>query len=361
MQRYAYMLVLMQGQNDGPLILRQLWLQRSMPFFLAGNAILLNTTLGLRWLVQIMNAMKHAMVQLCQDIREDFGDPVSLRQLIANRPAIRVELEEPARTIAVSGVVRWDRLGVLSPLDSRRIPAGYLPGWKKSGGEYHGHLVQLDWLSKLVVCARSNCWACDIQQVDGFAASKAPLADFVDIDTMIEVRSPELINEISEDQLYKNLAHPEIRILHRSNGHDYFARYLWDGRTFLMNCGGSHHFAAARYIAARLGRQVPLRGELHTYSIDRPSVELLRCDFEMYVISDDPEIFIEFRDAMRALSASYLVCEMPEPYSATQAILLPRNELRSMRAAKVLQDAGVFDLGQYLIQLCERQERNLQA
>ncbi|CAM5427238.1 putative protein OS=Stutzerimonas stutzeri OX=316 GN=CXK94_17845 PE=4 SV=1 [Stutzerimonas stutzeri] len=79
------------------------------------------------------------------------------------------------------------------------------------------------------------------------------------MDDMVVRNSPEMIDEISPAKLAKNLAWDEIRIISHVD-HDYFATWAWDGRVFLMNSGGSHHFAAAKYIAARLEQPVELTG-----------------------------------------------------------------------------------------------------
>ncbi|WP_448132588.1 DUF6685 family protein [Stutzerimonas chloritidismutans] len=55
-------------------------------------------------------------------------------------------------------------------------------------------------------------WRCDIQQVDGFSASKSELKEFATMDDMVVRNSPEMIDEISPAKLAKNLAWDEIRI-----------------------------------------------------------------------------------------------------------------------------------------------------
>src|SRR3546814_4338531 len=77
-----------------------------------------------------------------------------------------------------------------------------------------------------------------------------------------------MIDEISHDRLRRNLAHNEIRILDKNSKADFFVRHTWDGRVFLANSGGSHHFAAARLIAGELGDKVPLNGLLYTRYLD---------------------------------------------------------------------------------------------
>ena len=177
-------------------------------------------------------------------------------------------------------------------------------------------------------------------------------------DAMVEANSRDMIDEISVAKLDKNLAHSEIRIIHKHDTSDHFTRYLWDGRLWLMNSGGSHHFAAAKYIAARLGQRVTLTGNLHTYSLNAIAIASLRRDFEMFVISDEAEICNAFLDAMRTFKATWLWHHMPRPYGNTRAILLPRSEPRSMRVAAALRRAGVVDFGAYLTEIAARQSKH---
>lgn len=165
--------------------------------------------------------------------------------------------------------------------------------------------------------------------------------------------SPEMIDMITEEKLVQNISHGEIRILHDSNIGDHFTRYQWDGRLFLINSGGSHHFAAARYIAARIGKPVPLKGKLYTYSIDPLAVDGLRRDFDMYAISDTPEVFCDFLEAMKSVKAPYYWHRLPTPHDHAQIILLPKNDKRSMRVSNVLRVTGLFDVGEYLFGLVQ--------
>ncbi|HCF2896160.1 TPA: hypothetical protein NID31_006287, partial [Pseudomonas aeruginosa] len=146
----------------------------------------------------------------------------------------------------------------------------------------------------------------------------------------------------------------EIRILHREDPSDHFACYRWDGRLFLMNSGGSHHFAAARYIASRLRHSVPLQGRLKVYGLNSASVGSLARDFEIFALRDDPAGYMAFHDAMRAYGAAYLHRRLPRPYDDCRAVFLPRGDVRSLRVAAVLQELGFFDLGDHLQELTRR-------
>lgn len=131
---------------------------------------------------------------------------------------------------------------------------------------------------------------CDITDVHGFSASKSDLRDFGHTDEMVEANSRAMIDQITPAKLAENIAHREIRIIHNPDTSDHFTRYLWDGRLWLMNDGGSHHMAAAKYIAARLRQPVTLTGKLYTYSLNAVAIASLRREFEMFVINDEPVI-----------------------------------------------------------------------
>jgi len=200
-------------------------------------------------------------------------------------------------------------------------------------------------------CALTPRWGCDITEIQGFSSSRSNLQDFTSTDMLVETDSREMIDEITHEKLAKNLAHQEIRIIHNPDTSDYFARYQWDGRLFLMNDGGSHHCAAAKYIAARLPASVPLKGKLRSYSLNAAAIASLCRDYDMFVISDHPEISNAFHEAMNAFKATWLWHYMPRPYDHTRAILLPKSESRSMRVAGALRQAGIVDFGAHLTRL----------
>jgi len=172
-------------------------------------------------------------------------------------------------------------------------------------------------------------------------------------DEMVETNSSEMIDQITHEKLAENLAHDEIRIIHSRSTSDHFTRYSWDGRLWLFNDGGSHHTAAAKYIATRLREPVALTGNLHTYSLNADAVNSLCNDFEMFIM---PKVSMEFFDAMCAFKATWFSHAMPSPYEDMQAILLPRSEERSMRVAAELSKARIPNLGTYLLDLLEKQE-----
>lgn len=303
--------------------------------------------------------MTNLLKLIYDGFREDLGTPVKVLRLLDEHPGICVNIQEPLRTISAGSVVAWHDWGKPSPFRSVRHTAGWLMGWKRSGAHYGSFELHCPELADFGRCDITEKWACDIRDVSGLSSSKSELTQFASMDDMVAKNSPEMIDDISEAKLRQNLAHREIRILHNENNSDHFAQYLWDGRVFLMNSGGSHHFAAARYIASHIGQRVPLKGKLHTYSINATAIEALRSDFDIYAISGEAEITNGFRDAMESFKATYLWRYMPRPYDNMRAILLPKDEPRSMRVSRALRESGVADLGQHLTTLCARQPEQI--
>lgn len=299
----------------------------------------------------------HSLFGVIPDhVLEYFGHPASLIRLLEQYPDLRVDLSAPSPSIGVSNIVQWHKLGDTSASSfGLRQQRGTLMGWKVTGDDhYRSCRLHRPEFEQMVHKQIVDDWECDIADVHGFAAYKSELNEFASTDQMAETKCPDLIDEISQENLAKNLAHREIRIIHHANI-DYFARHLWDDRLFLMNDGGSHHFAAAKYIATRLPQSVPLKGKLYTYSLNALAIESLRADYEMFVISDAAVIACDFHRSMEAFRATWLWFSLPLPYEHAKGVFFPKNEPRSRRVANRLRHAGVVDLGLFLTNLAASQ------
>lgn len=300
--------------------------------------------------------MQAILKRVIEGIREDFGNPVSLCRALAVHPQMQAALDAPAPCIHASSVPRWHELGVYPPFGGPRRQRGELLGWHATGGRWASFQVIRPEYAQIAHCEIEQGWCCDVTDIDGFLASKADLWAFATTDAMAESRCQWLISEVNQEQLAKSLAHKEIRIIHIPGTTDHFTRYQWDGRLWLMNDGGSHHTAAAKYLAARLGQRVPLSGRCYTYSLNALAIASLRRDYEMFAINyEDDEATEAFFDAMRAFRATWLWHPLPRPYERARAVLLPKDEASSMRVAVELRRAGIADLGAHLSALCVRQ------
>lgn len=285
------------------------------------------------------------------------GVPSRLKRLLDNHPEICVAVGQPRESIAHSSVIRWDQFGRDARTMFARRPIGKLFGWRHRGPDYGSFVMEREYLKHLSERTAIENWTCDISDVHGFCSSKSCLEDFESTDAMVERNSREMIDEISESKLLKNLAHDEIRIIHqKERTSDHFQRYEWDKRVFLMNDGGSHHFATAKYIARRLGQKVSLEGKLYQDRLNSTSIQALCEEFDVFAINDESSLSNEFNDAMRQFGATWLWSFMPEPYTDNvRAIFLPKSERASRRVARELRRAGAFDLSAHLDQLSRAQ------
>lgn len=129
-------------------------------------------------------------------------------------------------------------------------------------------------------CAVVDRFTCDITEVNGIAASKSSGNAFADVHSFgkyfVEQRS------IPKDSagLQATLQHNEIRVLH-APGIDSLSLYLWDDRLFLENLGGSHHFAAAAYLARELKVDVPINAPLSLFALNEPVWSALLAEYRM--------------------------------------------------------------------------------
>jgi len=288
-------------------------------------------------------------------IREELGEPVTLMRTLAQHPELHVGIHPDVESIALADVTRWDELGVQPGLSWPRRDRGDLQGWRVSGGQYASFRIVRPEYALLGRTEVTQEWECDLSLLHGFSSSKSRLEDFKSTDDLVERNSREMVNEVSRQRLAANLAHREIRILHDASSSDHFVRFAWDGRLFLVNGGGSHHLAAAKYIACRLAERVPLRAALHTHWIEPTAVSALRREFDMFVVNDEPQAWIAFGDAMQAFRATWLWHYLPRPRAdGGRVVLLPQSEGRSRRVAEALRAGGFADLGLHLEKLAKR-------
>jgi hypothetical protein len=292
-----------------------------------------------------------SIIQAISDhVKESLGNPVRVRRFLGDHPDFRADILKPENNISGERVPAWHRLGQEGwgwGVGGRRGSTFELMGWRNVDNHYGSFTASCPALSNLVRRTDLERWSCDLQDIHGFSASKSKLETFSSMDEMVETNSREMIQDISAAGLRKNLAHDEIRLL-RESPTDWLEVHQWDRRMYVVNSGGSHHLAAAKYIAARIQAPVPLVAPLRYYSFDEAAVGLLRATYDVYLVNDEPHLANAFHDAMKSAGVTWLWQDMPKPYDKTRAIFLPRAELVAMRVSEAFRDAGYVDLGQHL-------------
>lgn len=286
-------------------------------------------------------------------VKSIFGQPVELERVLKEYGDISVDLT-PSQNADSNSVVHWEELGMGAHPHGRG--QGWVLGFRVHGDAWHAYEYYSANLESIMVEDTSVDWGCDIRLVEGLSASKSELKDFLTLDHMAEGACRGLIEEVSPDGLEKNLAWSEIRIVNQKNTTDHFRHYAWDRRIHLINDGGSHHFAAARYLAGKLNMPVPLTGRLKEYNLSYKHVQGLREEFDMYPIKDCQVLFGAMMDALRSFDAGFCLMDLPRPFSNNKVFMLPKSISRSVVASKFLAQAGLPELGAHLAALCEKQE-----
>ena len=253
-------------------------------------------------------------------------------------------LPERSPNIALASVPKWEVWSRSYGTHSTNSSTFYTVN---TSGQYVGYQRHITEITNLATCRDIVDWGCDIQDVQGLSFSQAPLEDFSSLDHMTEARSAPYIHPLSEQNLRDNRNHGEIRILHKADGGgDFFVQYLWDdGRIYLANSGGSHHFATARYIASRIGKAVPLRGRLYTYSLNPESVYCLLRNYRIFIL--EQQATDDLHEWMCACRVEYGSYALPNPFRSYRAIFLPADKQSSTDVAEMMYDTGIFSLNDY--------------
>lgn len=265
------------------------------------------------------------------------GRPLTLGHLLqsAHVPSAPMAVD---CSISEARVTRWGAWPADAYWTGR---ADEVRGWEVRDGQYRPCRRSIP-LTALTETVSLPDFRCDIGDVEGLAASKSPLGSYTSLDDFAIERCAWLLASISTDTLERALAHHEIRIL---RGGDSFSQYGWDGRLFLSNSGGSHHFAAARFLARHLGHRVPLHGTLNACHLVPSAVDALCSGYDIYAPSVAPNAL---HAALEAIGATYFIQALPAPYSGVEAVFLPRDVPRSLRASRAFHDSGVFDVSEHL-------------
>jgi hypothetical protein len=293
---------------------------------------------------------------LCQPVRvEAWADGVSD---FSKRPMVLT-----SSSIRTADVVRWDRLGEYAHAQERGEERGVLRGWAPGAGRSYTATTQSNKeIINLVSETTTKGWTCDLQDVQGLSSSKSDLSSHSTMESFATQNCLGLLDQPSAEAVAKNIHWNEVRI-HDLEGPDHFCRYDWDGRVFLVNSGGSHHFAAAHQMAREIDQAVPLIGKLKTYGFNQQSVASLRQKFEVFAVPSDPVQKNDFWEAMKEAGAAYSFFPLPTQMGSNQleAVLLPRENTQSMKVAKILSTAGFWNVGQTLSELSMGAHRHFRS
>jgi hypothetical protein len=296
--------------------------------------------------------LKQIAQSLYRNVLDEVGVPASLTAVIQDHPSLRQVVFEEKKTAASRDIQQWEDLGLSSRgFDAQR---GVLLGWTDTQGSYASIDLPVTALSRLVSTRTIEQFTCDITDIETLGAAKSNLSEYNNLDEFAEQRCANLLGDISKEGLLKMLEHDQIRSV-GANATDTLSRYGWDGRLNLLNEGGAHHFAAARYIAKRTGIPVPICTTLHEHVFDPLAVAQLTQQFDIFAIGDpanDARSHLALQEAFKKVRATFFIGALP--WSAgdyardASAIFLLKNDRKSERIADLFRKEGFMDLGQVL-------------
>ena len=294
------------------------------------------------------------------------GGDTELRACLERYPELAVELVDPPYSIRFSTVPQWHSwMGYSS--DPHKLK-GFGYDWER--GIVTPCERPADHLLSFVKTREHKEWTCDLQDIMGLSCSKGPLEARTSMQEFVEKDYRIGIREKSLALLQENLDHGEFRIRNQKDTSDHFARCAWDhNRLFLLNAGGSHHTAAAQWLARELQQAVPLTGKLVEHEIDPGVVRALIDEYDMFIVrslypkldlSDPPyphnKAAQSMYDGLMSLKATFLEHPLPRTYDKTLRIMFfPRDVEQSCQAATVLREAGFYDFGVHLERLLQNQ------
>ncbi len=291
--------------------------------------------------------------QIIDCIATRFGHPRALkRYLELNRlQSVGITLPQPSADMgmAVMQWMYWCEGGY--KLQSYWPTSNKVLGWYVDDqGQYRGWQFELHMLRSLVRNTPPQPWSGDVRDIAGITTSKGPIEKYATLDEFAEHHCLDEIQEVSVDSMMKNWRH-EGRFV-RSDSSILVRQLAWDDRTFWLNSGGSHHFAAARYLAGRLGKELRIEGQLLRCELVPDSViELTKC----YAILGMPtESYDAIFPELENFGVPHFLAKSPDPLKG-RAIFLPLSEVRALRVARLLIQHGVFDLGAQLLADLNRQ------
>lgn len=276
----------------------------------------------------------------------DMKSLAGLDKFLAENSDASPKIESGRTGISGATVTAWN-LWSQSSLSPTSSPSSLLKGLRLVDGRYQPTQSHVPALSSLVREQVDDNWHGEIQEIGGLEMSKSDLKTMTSLDEMATTCCAELVALITPENLQNILTHTGIRILNRPNPLcDFVVKFGWDDLTFLNQVDGSHHFAAARYIAGQLGIKVPISGRKVSFEFDQKSVAALNDQFTMFTIRSD--MLYDFLTAMQPCGAPYYTRPLPPPHHLhTTAIFLPKDDNLSVKVAERLHQAGWLDLGQH--------------
>lgn len=136
-----------------------------------------------------------------------------------------------------------------------------------------------------------------------------------------------------------------------------FYSYSWDRyRIHLPNNGGSHHFAAAKYIADQINKKIPINGKLKTYQLEADSIHSLLREFDLFAIVNHTRCVIE--NECKNFNAPVGFFDAPKPFNDQTIVFLSKTNKRAIQISKLFRQLDLYNFGNLLLMSLEIQKNH---
>lgn len=224
-------------------------------------------------------------------------------------------------------------------------------GWEQTQAGYTSRRHAFPQVHALIIRTDRGVETFDLRDVATLSASKGNLQDHADLDAFATKEAGHFLTDLSLEGLDKNLDHSQVRIGRAGRnptGSDHWAVYQWDRRRpHLVNGGGSHHLAAARYIARKLGTPVGVSAPSIHYQVDATQASALLRSFHLFAVGKDT--YQDLHEPFQAGAVPYTSTGLPgDKVEGGRVIFLARTDQKASQAAQLLKDHGALDVGELL-------------
>ena len=211
-------------------------------------------------------------------------------------------------------------------------------------GDATQHCTITNPFGPLTLTEQLDGFTCDITDIEGICASKSEHRYFQTTDAFGRDFHHYKKADLNYSALQTMLGHNEVRIMEKPAA-DRFDLDMWDGRIFLVNAGGSHHFAAAAYIARALEEKVPLTASLSVQRINVKSWEWMLETFRVVHVPSSLNLCLF--DIAWLVGSCY---EIHMPYSVWEGtlLLLPARDARTEALINTLQSINLREVTKLL-------------
>lgn len=266
-------------------------------------------------------------------------------------------LEDPAPSSAVDSMVQLQRWSLGCDFGERRSEGLVLA--EEYDRSWHPARLACGPLEAMITKDMYPDCEVAIRDVTRLANSKSPLTSFAELDGLGRKFCAERGFDISSEQIRSCLLHDQVRVATPwRQGSDSFCAMTWaDAPIALSNDGGSHHFAAARYIAGQLDEPVPLRGTVHAYGVSAPAIAELHKDWGSFVLPKN-ELGKQLVICIGDMEFAAGVTDMPQPYEAMLLLIRRDGSRETCNAIASLEAAGAAVFQPFAERLLAQQARN---